>query len=78
MAALKNAVTPAEVVTAMNRKAAEFAQACLLELGVRASVGATDVVRRALLQDFIEVYNAALSRTMKLPEDARAIEALVV
>lgn len=74
--ALKNASTASEVIKAMSRKATEFTEACLLELGVQANLEVPSVIQRALLQDFIEVYNAAVSRTIRLPEEAKEIEAL--
>lgn len=74
--ALRNAATPSEVVKALSRKATEFSEACFLEMGIPATLEAGRIVQRALLQDLIEVYNAAISRTIPLPEDAKEIEAL--
>lgn len=74
--ALRNAATPDEVVKSLNRKAAEFAEACFLELGVPATIELSRTIQQALLQDFVEVYNAAAARVVRLPENASEIHSL--
>jgi hypothetical protein len=74
--ALKNATTPDEVMKSLNRKAFEFAEACFLEMGMPASIELTRTVQQALLQDFVEVYNAAVARVVRLPDNAGEIRKL--
>ena len=66
-----------ETVRLLFRKASEFMDAAMLELGLKLDAGKRQDIEMALLEDFIEVHNYALGHHIPLPEAKSKIEELI-
>jgi len=66
-----------ETVRMLFRKAEEFMDAVALETGIQLVAAKRREIELALLEDFIEVHNYALSHHIPLPEAKFKVEELI-
>lgn len=71
------APTPAGIARLLFGKAGEYLDALRLETGLKVEPSELRSLQVALLEDFVEVHNAALRRHVHLPETKNDLDKLI-